>query len=160
VKLATVHGTAIQLGDVGILIRGKPGAGKSTIALALIDQPGYGLGNTMLRTYLIADDQVEIWQISGAPYVLMKPPSAIAGKLEIRGVGIVSANYVPEARLHIVADVMSGEPPVRMPRDEDKTVEIEGYRMTRVTLWSSDPQSPAKLRAAVAHHVATPVPEA
>ena len=40
---ALIHGTCIAIGAEGVLLVGKPGSGKSDLALRLIDQSGSGL---------------------------------------------------------------------------------------------------------------------
>ena len=62
----------------GLLIEGAPGSGKSTLALALIDR----------GAILIGDDGIVIEQRGSRAWAL--PPPNIAGRLEVRGVGIVA----------------------------------------------------------------------
>ena len=73
--LANVTGVAI--GGRVLLIEGPPGAGKSSLALALIDR-----GAT-----LVGDDAVTLDRRGEAAYAL--PPPTTAGLVEIRNVGIV-----------------------------------------------------------------------
>ena len=72
-----VQATAVSVSGRALLIEGKPGIGKSSLALALIDR-----GAT-----LIGDDGVKLVRDGGI--IVAAPPPNIAGKLEIRGVGIV-----------------------------------------------------------------------
>ena len=53
-----LHGTCVSVGGEGVLILGEPGSGKSGLALRLIDEPGYGISGVLLRSELVADDQV------------------------------------------------------------------------------------------------------
>ena len=53
-----LHGTCVSVGGVGVLILGEPGSGKSSLALRLIDEPGYGISGVLVRSKLVADDQV------------------------------------------------------------------------------------------------------
>src|SRR4029079_8768067 len=53
----TLHASCVALKDDGILILGAPGTGKSDLALRLIDEPGYGAGDELIRGRLVADDQ-------------------------------------------------------------------------------------------------------
>ncbi|KZX53559.1 serine kinase [Erythrobacter sp. HI00D59] len=73
--LANVTGVAI--GGRVLLIEGPPGAGKSSLALALIDR-----GAT-----LVGDDAVTLDRRGEAVHAL--PPPTTAGLVEIRNVGIV-----------------------------------------------------------------------
>jgi serine kinase of HPr protein (carbohydrate metabolism regulator) len=81
-----IHATCIRLGragaafgappDVGILLLGASGAGKSDLALRLI-----ATGAT-----LVADDRSELFVLRRALWA--RAPARIAGLIEIRGVGI------------------------------------------------------------------------
>ena len=72
-----VQASAVSIGGRALLIEGKPGSGKSSLALALIDR-----GAT-----LIGDDGVQL--VRDGEITVATPPPNIAGKLEVRGVGIV-----------------------------------------------------------------------
>lgn len=72
-----IQASAVAIGGHALLIEGSPGSGKSSLALALIDR----------GAKLIGDDAVRLSHASGE--VIASPPPNIAGKLEIRGVGIV-----------------------------------------------------------------------
>ncbi len=71
-----LHATAVALNQKGILLQGPPGAGKSTLALRLIDE----------GAALISDDQTLLRREGDE--VFLEAPPAIAGLLEIRGVGV------------------------------------------------------------------------
>lgn len=73
-----IQASAVAIGGRGLLILGCPGAGKSSLALALIDR-----GAT-----LIGDDGVTLTRQGDR--VMASPPPNIAGMIEIRNVGIVS----------------------------------------------------------------------
>lgn len=69
--------TAVAIDGQGLLIAGEPGAGKSSLALALIDR-----GAT-----LIGDDGLIIDDEQGFP--LACPPKTTRGLLEVRNVGLI-----------------------------------------------------------------------
>ena len=46
--MSLLHASCVAFGDVGVLIRGKSGSGKSSLCLRLIDGEGFGLGTTAL----------------------------------------------------------------------------------------------------------------
>lgn len=69
--------TAVAIDGRGLLIAGEAGAGKSSLALALIDR-----GAT-----LIGDDGIVIDDESGHPVAC--PPKTTRGLLEVRNVGLV-----------------------------------------------------------------------
>lgn len=75
--LTIANVTCVALGGRALLIDGPPGSGKSTLALELIDR----------GAELVGDDGVML-DLQGERLWAAPPPN-IAGKLEIRGVGIV-----------------------------------------------------------------------
>ena len=72
-----VHGTVVAIEGEAMLLRGPPGAGKSDLALRLIDG----------GARLVADDQALLRRADNQ--VLARAPAAIAGLIEVRGVGIL-----------------------------------------------------------------------
>ena len=72
-----IHASCVALGAQGVLLLGKPGAGKSDLALRLIDEGGR----------LVADDRTILFTRRGGLYG--KSPASIRGLMEIRGLGIV-----------------------------------------------------------------------
>jgi HPr kinase/phosphorylase len=111
----TLHGTVVALGEEGVLLLGKPGAGKSDLALRLIDEGGL----------LVADDQVRMAR-RGESLIASAPP-ALAGRLEIRGIGIVRAAAKPEAALAVVVQLETEALIERLPDEE--THDILGVRL-------------------------------
>ena len=90
-----------------MLIRGESGAGKSGLALALIER-------AVLRgrfAALVGDDRVRVESRHGR--VVARPHPAIAGLVEIRGHGIVSVDHVPACVLRLVVDLAAAGP--RLP---------------------------------------------
>ena len=101
-----IHATAVARhtpdGWRGALIQGPSGVGKSDLALRLIGQ-GWRL---------IADDWTHLWASSGALYAAA--PTAITGKIEVRGLGIVAAPLWPMTRI-VLAVACTHEPVERLP---------------------------------------------
>lgn len=84
-----IHGSCASKGGLGVLLVGPPGSGKSDLVLRL-------------RTHgfeLVADDRVDI--ADG----IARPPPALAGLLEVRGLGIFRLPHAAEARLVLVVDL-------------------------------------------------------
>lgn len=136
--MSLLHASLVASGKIGILIRGPSGSGKSQLCLQLIDE----------ETKLVADDQVNL-RIDNA-MLLGSAPAALAGKLEIRGLGIVECAFVPEVEVKLVVDLQPFENITRMPESDELSVELLGLRVCRFSL---DPQSPAavnKVQAALA----------
>src|SRR5690606_18170052 len=72
-----IHATCVVIGEIGVILRGPSGSGKSDLALRLVDTGGL----------LVADDQVFLSVENGA--LVARAPPTISGKLEVRGLGIV-----------------------------------------------------------------------
>lgn len=103
--------TCVAAGDGrGILIEGPPGSGKSTLALALIDR----------GAVLVGDDGVELEPRGERLWAL--PPPNIAGKLEVRGVGIVTVAAAPAPLALVLSLGSAGD---RLPTPTPR--EIEGF---------------------------------
>jgi HPr kinase/phosphorylase len=152
------HGTAIAVAGHGVLLRGAPGSGKSSLALHLIDQPGFGLGHDLLASILIADDQVELTVLNGD--VLLSSPPALAGLLEIRGQGIVSCPSVGNVALALVVDLMPTAAIERLPAPESLVTEVGGNLFRRIALDAFAQAAAARLRAALSSTVAPRPPKA
>jgi HPr kinase/phosphorylase len=141
----TLHGTCLQVDGLGVLLLGTPGAGKSSLALRLIDQPGYGLSAKIMRSVLVADDQVVIGR-RGKKLVATAPP-ALKDRLEIRGLGIVEVKSRANATLALVVNLQSHTNIERMP--DAATYEILGIELPLIGLDAATNSAPARLRAAV-----------
>jgi len=98
-----VHGTAISIGGHAVLIMGESGSGKSDLALRLIDR----------GAILISDDVVFLETRDNAPILTVAPN--IAGKIEVRGVGISSVDFLASAPLRLIVQFIDA--PDRLPED-------------------------------------------
>lgn len=94
-----MHGTCVARDGDGVLLIGPAGSGKSDLALRLL----------ALGFELVADDQVIIADN------IASPPAALAGMLEVRGLGIVRLPCRPTARLRLVADLTGTADRLPMP---------------------------------------------
>jgi len=101
--MSNLHGSAVAFAGRGVLILGGSGTGKSTLALELV---GRGAA-------LVADDRVELERRGGA--LIASAPAALAGLIEVRGVGIVRLPAAPEAVLTLAVD-LDRAPAARMPQ--------------------------------------------
>jgi serine kinase of HPr protein (carbohydrate metabolism regulator) len=78
--------------------------------------------------------------------VLASPPAAIAGLLEIRGLGLVHLPHRAPVRLVLVLDL--GRRPERLPRPEH--MEIAGVFLPCLAFDPSGPSAPLRAEWAVA----------
>ena len=131
-----VHGTTVAIGEQAVLLRGKSGSGKSDLALRLIDA----------GARLVADDQTELSRHGET--LLVRPPAAIAGLIEVRGVGILPVASLDEARLALIVDLVAPQHVERLPEPSSET--ILGVSLPRIALAPFEASTPAKLRLALA----------
>jgi serine kinase of HPr protein (carbohydrate metabolism regulator) len=138
-----VHGTCVALGRRGALLRGRPGSGKSDLALRFLALAGEG----GLKPALVADDQVLV-QV-GSNRLLASPPGTIAGKIEVRGLGILAVPYLAQAELVLVCDLVNDEDVPRMPPEPWDRTEIAGRPVPALKLAPFEPSAPLKLKMAL-----------
>jgi serine kinase of HPr protein (carbohydrate metabolism regulator) len=139
-----VHGTCVAFGRRAVLLRGEPGAGKSDLALRFLALPP----EAKERPALVADDQV--WIAVGAEGALMaSPPAALAGKIEVRGLGIVEVPFLPEAELKLVCDLVGETDVPRMPPETWERTEIAGIALPALKLAPFEASAPLKLKMAL-----------
>lgn len=121
----TVHATAVVIGETGLLIRGASGAGKTSLAFALVE----AARRSGTYAAFVADDRVALSCANGR--LLARCPEAIAGLAERRGRGIEKVDHVPAAVIRLVADLVEADAMARLPEIADEETEIEGVRLRR-----------------------------
>ncbi len=128
-----------------MLILGEPGSGKSTLALRLIDEPGCGISGVLLHSELVADDQVIVTRDQGS--LMASAPATLRGKLEIRGLGIVTLATPPSMPLTLVVKLHDHSAIERLP--DPATFDILGMALPLIEIDAKQPSAPARLRAAL-----------
>ena len=131
-----LHATCIAIGTVGVLLRGPSGSGKSDLALRLIDE----------GARLVADDRVELAVEDNR--LVARSPAAIAGKIEVRGIGIVAVASVGRATVGLVLDLVDGAEIERLPEPAHDT--LLGIALPRLRLDPFTASACAKIRLAAA----------
>lgn len=97
----TLHASCVAIGERAVLIEGRSGSGKSDLALRLIDR----------GARLVSDDYT-IVKRQGKILVACPPPN-IAGKIEVRGIGICAMAHVTDIPVALI--VMLDSAVERMP---------------------------------------------
>jgi serine kinase of HPr protein (carbohydrate metabolism regulator) len=110
-----IYATCVEIDGTGVLLRGPSGRGKSDLALRLIDG----------GARLVADDYTEL-EVRGGK-LLAYAPSAIAGLLEVRGLGVLRMDRCPEVGLGLAIELVRETEMERLP-------EPEAYRYLGVSL--------------------------
>lgn len=139
-----VHGTCVALGQCGALLRGGSGAGKSDLALRFMALPR----EAEFEPRLVADDQVLV-EARGPQGLVASAPANLAGKLEVRGLGILDVSHLGQARLVLVVDLVRNEEVPRMPPDPPQTTMIAGISVPLLKLAPFEPSSALKLKLAI-----------
>lgn len=140
-----MHATCVALPDpaapgdwAGVLLQGGSGAGKSDLALRLLSR----------GARLVADDQVVLAGEGGR--LRACAPAAIAGLLEVRGLGVLrwpEPLTTVDLRL-AVAPIDASAPPARLP--EPETMELQGGRLPLIRLDYFASSAPERVSAALA----------
>jgi len=135
----TVHASAVLVGTRALLIRGPSGTGKSRLALDFIEAARTG---ALLFARLVADDRVHLEPAHGR--LLARPAAALAGLIEVRGVGVLRLPYEPAAVVGLVVDLAAAEVQ-RLPDTAARTTEICSIALPRLAVASGDAALPAVL---------------
>lgn len=94
-----VHAVALVVGEAGVLIQGRPGAGKTALALELVDR-------TRSRgrfARLVADDRVLVEAHGGR--VVARPHRLLAGLAEERGFGPLAHAHEPACVVRLLVEI-------------------------------------------------------
>lgn len=142
----TVHASAVLTGARAVLIRGPAGSGKSGLAMALIAGAQTGL---LRFARLVADDRVLLEAHHGR--LLARPPAALAGLIEVRGVGIAKLGrpqLAARVPLGLLVDLVAPEKVERLPEPAEET--ILGIRLRVLALAPFEASTVTKLHLALA----------
>ena len=130
----TLHASTVAKDGRAVLISGPSGAGKSDLALRLLD-----------RGFTLVSDDRTILKREGDRLIASAPPN-IAGKLEIRGIGIVdmaTVDDVPVALLVLLTSDIE-----RLP-DDDNNRQILGVPLPVVSIDAMAASAPSKVALAL-----------
>jgi serine kinase of HPr protein (carbohydrate metabolism regulator) len=91
----TLHASTVACEGRAVLIVGPSGSGKSDLTLRLLDR-GFAL---------VSDDQTIVRR--EGQQLIASPPDTLAGKLEIRGIGIVETAHVRDVPVALIVELTS-----------------------------------------------------
>jgi serine kinase of HPr protein (carbohydrate metabolism regulator) len=91
----TLHASTVALDGRAVLITGPSGSGKSDLALRLLD-----------RGFTLVSDDRTIVRKQDDQLIASAPPN-IAGKLEIRGIGIIEIETVGDVPVALIVELTS-----------------------------------------------------
>lgn len=121
----SIHASCVVIGERGVIIRGESGSGKSTLARHLISHAKHS--GTFAS--LVSDDRLYLLESNGRLIASCHP--TIAGKIEVRGVGILETEFERSCIIRLVVDC-SKQVRLRSPEDEDRMVSIRGVQLPRI----------------------------
>ncbi len=121
-----MHASAVLIGRRAALIRGPAGSGKSGLALALIEAAATG---RIRFARLVADDRVELTARHGR--LLVSPPAALAGLIEVRGLGVRRVAFEAVAVAGLVIDLAAADGE-RIPAASAQIIDISGIALPRL----------------------------
>ena len=129
--------TGVSIGGRALLIEGPPGAGKSSLALALIDR----------GAVLVGDDGVAL--VHNGARLLASPPPATTGLIEVRGLGLVS---MPAAAMVPVALVLVLDTAAPRFVEEAEPAIRHGAVLPLIRLWPDSPVLALRAELALARY--------
>lgn len=134
VSSETIHASCVAIGDRAVLIEGQSGAGKSDLALRLIDR----------GARLVSDDYTLLLRQGGI--LLATAPATIAGRIEVRGIGIVDMPHVE--RVPAVLLVELADDVERMPL-EARSRHVAGVSLPVIRIDGGQASAPIKVELAL-----------
>ena len=126
----TVHASSVAIDGRAVLITGPSGAGKSDLALRLLDR-GF---------VLVSDDQTIVKR--QGEVLLASAPQTIAGKLEVRGIGIVELDTVSDVPVALIVELTSTIQ--RLP-DDSRERRVLGVSIPLITIDALTASAPSKV---------------
>lgn len=136
---STIHASAVLVGAKAVLIRGPAGSGKSRLACELIEAGSTG---TLPFARLVADDRAHVEGHGGR--LLVRPAPALAGLMEVRGLGIRRLAHEPVAALALVVDLAAADAE-RHPAPATGTATLAGVPLPRLAVAPGMPALPLVL---------------
>ena len=81
--------------------------------------------------------------------LLASAPPTIAGKIEVRGLGVIEVPFLAEAQLVLICELVGGKDVPRMPLEAGEKIVIAGVPVPTLKLAPFEASTPLKLRMAL-----------
>ncbi len=124
----TFHASAVLVGARAVLIQGPSGSGKSRLALALLQAADCG---ALRFTRLVGDDRVHVEAAHGR--LLVRPAATLAGRIEVRGLGIRLMAHEPVAVIGLVVELGLTQTE-RLPEPNQRETVLADVRLPRLAV--------------------------
>ncbi|MHA3790439.1 HPr kinase/phosphatase C-terminal domain-containing protein [Sphingomonas sp. YL-JM2C] len=133
-----IHASSVMVDGRVVLIAGRSGSGKSDLTLRLIDR----------GALLVADDYTRVEGRDGR--LIASAPPQIAGRIEVRGVGIVELASAVEGNVALLVDLDRAVE--RMPAEPLPTTALDGIAIPTLGLSAFEASAPIKVEQALRRH--------
>jgi serine kinase of HPr protein (carbohydrate metabolism regulator) len=100
-----------------------------------------------MEAILVSDDQTEIRREGSRLFA--SPPAALAGLLEVRGLGIVKCRHVSSCELALAIRLLPADAVDRMPDPRFGAYSVADGLLPLAAIDPSSPAAPARVRAAL-----------
>jgi HPr kinase/phosphorylase len=132
----SIHASAVLIGPKAALIRGPAGSGKSRLVWDILQA---ALSGALPFARLVGDDRVHVEAQAGR--LLVRPAPALAGMLEIRGIGIRRLPSEAVAAVGLVVD-LAAEDAARLPGPKAGKAMIGGVSLPRLAVAAGEASLP------------------
>ena len=129
----TLHASTVAIDGRAVLIEGRSGAGKSDLALRLIDR----------GAQLVSDDYTLV--VRQGTGLIARAPGTIAGRMEVRGIGIVDLPHTADVPVALIVQLDTEV--LRLP--ERRTRKVAGVEVRQVALEALHASAPIKVELAL-----------
>ncbi len=137
--IVNIHATCVTIGRTGILLLGASGAGKSDLALQLIDG----------GAKLVADDRTELYVARGR--LCARAPASISGLIEVRGLGVIAQPFRASAAVALAVTLTPALKRLPEPSFYEPPQSLKSVRpVPAIFLDARLPSAPARIRLALA----------
>ena len=134
ISAETLHASTVAIDGRAVIISGPSGSGKSDLTLRLLDR-GFAL---------VSDDQTIVKRDGNR--LIASAPENIAGKLEIRGIGIVDIDHLQSVAVALLVELTSDIQ--RLP-DDSRDRPILGVAVPLISIDAMTASAPSKVALAL-----------
>jgi HPr kinase/phosphorylase len=125
---STIHASAVLVGAKAALIRGPAGSGKSRLVWDLVTAAAQ---DALPFARLVTDDRAHVESHSGR--LLVRPAPALAGMIEVHGLGIRRVEFEPVAVVGLIVD-LAAEDGGRHPEPKAGNAQVAGITLPRLAV--------------------------